>query len=316
MKTAEVKPCFVGIDVSKETLDICILPEKKKFTVPNSDFKELCKQLRPFKPSLIVLEPTGGYETPVLKALIKAGFKVSRESAQKIHYYAKSRGKLAKTDGIDAENIASYAQKYVDEIKTTSLPDKESEVLRQLIARRKNLVNERAREKTRIKKPDICKEVLQSCEKRIQQLNKEISKLEKQIQVRMKSHSEFQKKMEILQSFKGIGETTASNLLIYLPELGQIKSKPLAALSGVAPYQRESGQYKGEQHIRGGRKEVRTSLYMAALSAIQFNPVIKEFYERLINKGKDRMVAIVACMHKMLRILNAMIAKGEEFKPI
>jgi transposase len=314
MQAQNNKPCFVGIDVGKKTLDICVLPQKVSWQVENNgDFLELLKTLQDFSPRLVVLEPTGGYEKAVLNELLKAGVPVSRQHALRIHHHAKSRGKRAKTDPIDAETIAHYAQSHVETIEPLKALDDVEEELRQFVARREDLVKIRTSEKNRLQSPGVCDAIKSSCQKLVDTLNTEIETLEAEIQERLSVREAWRQKKELLLSVPGIGETVASALVAYLPELGTVSHKQIAALVGVVPYARQSGQYQGEQHIGGGRTSLRCLLYMASLAAIRFNPILAALYARLKAKGKKPKVAIVACMHKLLRILNAMIQKQKAF---
>src|SRR3990172_5075518 len=258
MNEPKVKGCFVGIDVSKNTLDIFVRPSGECWTQSNNgNFDELCEKLKPLNPTLIVLEPTGGYELGVLNALIKFGFRVSREHAFKIHHHAKGSGQLAETDRLDASMIAHYAECYSEEIEG----------------------------------------------------------IEEQIREIIQNNEEWRRKQMILETAFGVGSKVSSVLLANLPELGHVNRKQIAALVGVAPFQNQSGRFKGQQRNRGGRSGVRGILYMAALSAKKHDPRIKAFYERLVEKGKKKKVALVACMHKLLRILNAMLSKGVCYQP-
>lgn len=307
--------CFVGIDVSKDKLDICIRPSGKTWTQANGDFDELCDKLEVIDPELIVLEPTGGCELGVLNALIRRGLRVSREHAYKIHHHGRASGQLAKSDKLDASVIAHYAECYSVKIEPMTEPLEEQEFLHQLTSRRKQLVVMRGSEKARLGQPGAFEGIRQSCEKIIRLLSEEIEELERRIRGAIGEKKEWRENQEILESAVGIGEKTSSVLLANLPELGRINHKKIAALVGVAPFQNESGRFKGQQKIKGGRSEVRAALYMPALSAIRHDPRIRAFYERLLEKGKKKKVAITACMHKLLRMLNAMLSKRQCYQP-
>src|SRR3972149_2001786 len=271
MNEPKVKGCFVGIDVSKNTLDIFVRPSGECWTQSNNgNFDELCEKLKPLNPTLIVLEPTGGDELGVLNALIKFGFRVSREHAFKIHHHAKGRGQL---------------------------------------------VSMRAAEKNRLEKAGLSERLRVSCERKIRVISEEIEGIEEQIREIIQNNEEWRRKQMILETAFGVGSKVSSVLLANLPELGHVNRKQIAALVGVAPFQNQSGRFKGQQRIRGGRSGVRGILYMAALSAKKHDPRIKAFYERLVEKGKRKKVALVACMHKLLRILNAMLSKGGCYQP-
>jgi transposase len=303
--------CFVGIDVSKDKLDICIMPSGKSWTQANGDFDELCDKLEVIAPQLIVLEPTGGCELGVLNALIRRGLKVSREHAYKIHHHGRASGQLAKSDKLDASVIAHYAEVYSAKIKPMTESLGKQELLHQLSSRRRQLVVMRGAEKARLGQPGAYEGIRQSCERIIRNLSEEIEELERQIRDAIGQEQQWRENQELLESAVGIGEKTSSVLLANLPELGKINRKKIAALVGVAPFQNESGRFKGQQKIKGGRSEVRAALYMAALSAIRHDPRIRALYERLLERGKKKKVAITACMHKLLRMLNAMLSKRE-----
>lgn len=309
MQAEKTSACFVGIDVSKKTLDLYARPSQESWKAENKDFGPLLDKLQQLKPELIVLEATGGYETGVWKALNQAGFNVCREHPLKIYHHAKGRGRLAKTDRLDASTLAHYAECFANEMVQREFPSEAQQKLQQLVARRKQLVEFKTAETNRKQHPAILPEVQESCIQVIATLDEQIKLVDVSIRKLVEADEAWQRKKEILQSMPGIGETLASLLLGYLPELGTINRKAIAALVGVAPYHHESGQFKGQQHIHGGRPEVREGLFVAALVAKKHNPEIQKFYEHLIKQGKKKKVALVACMHKMLRMLNAMLAK-------
>lgn len=244
--------CFVSIDVSKNTLDIWVRTVNQHWTVSNKNFKTLIQRLHAFTPELIVLEATGGYEVPVLNALSEAGFRVCREHPYKVHHHAKARGRLAKTDRVDASTLAHYAECYASELTVRTLPTPASQELKQLVTRRKQLVNLRASEKNRMQAPATSDTFKASCQSLIEGLTEQIAFLEQEIALVLAGDETWQRKREILQSVAGVGDTTAMTLLTNLPELGQVNRKAIAALVGVAPFRTESGQFKGQQHIRGG----------------------------------------------------------------
>jgi transposase len=309
------RSCFVGIDVSKDKLDICIMPGGKSWTQVNGDFDELCDKLEVMNPELIVLEPTGGCELGVLNALIRRGLRVSREHAYKIHHHGRASGQLAKSDKLDASVIAHYAEVYSMKIKPITEPLEKQELLHQLSSRRGQLVVMRGAEKARLGQPGTFEGIRHSCERIVRNLSEEIEELERQIRDAIGQEQQWRENQEILESAVGIGEKTSSVLLANLPELGKINRKKIAALVGVAPFLNESGRFKGQQKIKGGRSEVRAALYMAALSAIRHDPRIRALYKRLLEKGKKTKVAITACMHKLLRMLNAMLSKRQCYQP-
>jgi transposase len=316
MPVSEEKPCFVGIDVSKKTLDICILPQQECFQVENKSFKSLCKRLKAFSPTLIVMETTGGYEQALYEALNKAGFRVSRENAVNLYHHRRSRGKRAKTDGIDAETIAHYAQCHSDSIRDKEPLDKTQDRLRQLLHRRADLVKSQTAEKNRLQAPVVDSVIVGSVKRTLTFLEKEIAKVGESIEELITQQTSFHAKKQLLTTVTGIGDTIASSFLAWLPELGIFTHKQLAALVGVAPYHHESGQYHGKRRIQGGRGAVRSALYLATLSAVRWNPLLKDFYQALLERGKPKKVALIACAHKLLRIINAMIRKQAPFETI
>lgn len=294
---------------------MCILPQRVFLQEPNTgDFKELLDKLKPYSPALAVAESSGGYDKNVLKALFQAGIPVSQEHALRIHHHAQSRGKRSKTDPIDAETIAHYAQCYADQIQPITCWDEGKETLQQLVKRRSDLVRICVREKNRLKAPSLCSEIQESCSIVLKALLEELKRIEAQIAQWIQKDEILQKKKELLLSVPGLGEVSAHVLLTHLPELGEKSNKTIASLVGVAPFARQSGQYRGERHIGGGRSEVRSVLFIAMMCAVRHNPVLQKFYQHLINKGKKPKVAKIACIRKLLCILNAMLAKQKTFK--
>ena len=314
MEGLEVKPCFVGIDVSRDKLDICVLPNKEHFQVENKCFDALCERLKKLSPTLIVMEESGRYEDAVFRALYAAGLPVCREPSLGLYHYRRSGRERAKSDPIDAEAIAHYGQSYHDRIQLKAPSSDSQERLRQLVNRRDELVKMQSSEKNRLKAPAILEEIKKDCEWLIEMLSSSIQRIDWAIQEEIDSQETLKAKRERLKTAAGVGELTAGALLAWLPELGEISHGQISALVGVAPYHRESGQWKGKRQISGGRTPLRCLLYMSTLSAIRHNEKIKAFYKHLLEKGKPKKVAIVACMRKLLRILNAMLRKQENFQ--
>lgn len=309
----EVNRCFVGIDVSKNKIDIHIRPHNLSWTQGNSSFKSLIKELKKYTPELIVLEPTGGYELGVMGALVGSGFTVSREHARRVYHHAKAMGKLAKTDKIDASVISHYAQSYCEDIKSRKRTKKQL-LLSDLISRRGQLEKMETQEKNRLEKMGHSKEIGRNIEKMLRHITREIEELDKKIDKVIKEDKRLKEKYRILKSVKGIGDRIASSVLALLPELGELNRKEVAALVGVAPYKRESGKQKGREITYGGRRKLRSLMYMGIMTTIRLDEKFKSFYEKLLNKGKKKKVAQVACMHKLLRILNVMVANNECYK--
>ena len=296
---------FVGIDVAKETLEVCVRPDniRKSFANDDQGRIDIARLLAEMMPALIILEASGGYEIPVVEVLALRSLKVAVVNPRQVRDFAKAIGKLAKTDRIDAEIIARFAEVIRPDVRP--LKDKDAQQLQAFIARRRQLVQMLREEKNRLPiapswtKPDI--------EAHIEWLTDCITKAGKDISALIKKTPLWKEKEDLLRTFKGIGPVNACTLLARLPELGQLDRKKIAALVGLAPINRDSGKYRGRRTIFGGRADVRAALYMAALSAIRYNPAIKAFYERLIHAGKLPKVALTACMHKILIILNAMV---------
>jgi transposase len=302
---------YIGIDVSKDHLDLASRfdrtdnPEGKYWRVSytESSVRQLVVQLQGLQPQLIVMEATGGLETSVAAALATAGLPVAIVNPRQTRDFAKATGQLAKTDSIDARGLAHFAQAIKP--KVTPVPDPEAQQLKAALSRRGQLVKMLVEEKNRLGvahpsvKPDI--------EENIDCLEKRIKQIDLQLRQQIQQSSIWCEKLDILTSVKGVGEVTAITLLAELPELGTLSRKKIAKLAGLAPLNDDSGKKKGKRRIWGGRARVRSILYMAALTAIRWNPVIKSFYDRLIAQNKCFKVAITACMRKLLVILNAML---------
>jgi transposase len=296
---------FVGIDVAKETLEVCVRPEniRKGFANDDQGRVDMAHFFAEMTPTLIILEASGGYEVPVVEVLALRGLNVAVVNPRQVRDFAKATGKLAKTDTIDAEIIARFAEVIRPEVRP--LKDKDAQQLQAFIARRRQLVQMLTEEKNRLQiapswtKADI--------EAHIEWLTECIGKVGKDLSVLIKKTPLWREKENLLRTFKGIGPVNAFTLLARLPELGELDGKKISALVGVAPLNRDSGKYRGRRTIFGGRADVRAVLYMAAITAIRHNFAIKAFYERLIHAGKLPKVALTACMHKILIILNAMV---------
>lgn len=301
---------FVGIDVAKASLTVAVRPALSSFVFPNTPGgrKNLAATLRKLSPALVVLEATGGWEREVVETLEEAGLPVRVVNPRQVRDFAKAVGKLAKTDRIDAAILAWFAEATQPEPRP--LPDEETHKLADLLARRKQLQDMLTAEKNRLRRapshlrPDI-EEHIKWLEEKLQELE---GKIEEKIAV-------FAEKRRILMSVPGVGPVTSAVLLGCLPELGKLSGKEIAALAGVAPFNRDSGEHRGRRAVWGGRKEVRAALYMAAVTAVRCNPVLRGFYQRLLAAGKPVKVALVACMRKLLVILNAMVKRGTTWSP-
>ncbi len=298
-------PAFVGIDVSKDSLEIAIHGQPGSWQIANrnSEVKKLADQLARVQPELIVLEASGGYEMLSVSVLSQTGLPVTLINPRRSRNFARSAGFLAKTDRIDAQILARFAQAIQPEPRPLST--EQDEHLSALVTRRRQLINIQCAETNRLKSARL--QVQQSIRRHLEYLETELDELHQEIDLLLEDHHDWQQKKDLLESVPGIGSVTAFTLLAHLPELGLLNEKQIAALVGVAPMNHDSGKWKGKRFVQGGRSSVRSSLYMAALSASRFNPRICKFYESLIDRGKPKKVALVACMRKLLVILNAMV---------
>ena len=300
---------FIGIDVSKSKLDV-YSNEFKIFANTDDGIKDLSKYLESLNPELIGFEATGGLELKMLYFLAEKGFKLSSINPKQVRDFAKASGKLAKTDKIDAKVIAKFVEVFNPPL--VNIPDGETIELNGFVVRRKQLIDILVSEKNRYSSCSS-KASKQSLRKHIKWLEKEINSLEDNINNLLKKSPEWKEKEDILKSVPGVGNVLTFNLLSGLTELGKLNSRQISALVGLAPMNKDSGKFRGKRFTQGGRIDVRTSLYMPTLSAIRNNSVIKAFYDKLIKAGKPPKVAITACMHKLLIILNAMVKKSTKW---
>jgi transposase len=295
---------WVGIDVCKDVLDVYVLPQGLTLQQPNTKIgvQTLIEQLQPSAPSLVVVESTGGLERSLVYGLQTATIPVAIANPRKVKGFAIALGK-AKTDRLDAEVIARFAQTVNP--RTCPITEASSQQLSDLVRRRQQLVEMQVAEKNRLSRASQAVE--SDISEHIQQMQNRIESLNEQIQTLAAQQRDWKRKNEILRSVKGIGQVTAALCVAELPELGKLSDKQIARLVGVAPINHDSGKHKGKRMIQGGRTSIRCGLYMATLVATRHNPVIRDFYQRLLEKGKLKKVALVACMRKLLVILNAMI---------
>ena len=305
---------FVGIDVSKDSLDVAFLPEgiPLKVDYHTKGLLELQRKLPPAGTCLIVVEATGGYQRRVVAELLEAGHLVAVVNPRQVRDFAKGIGVLAKTDRIDASVIARFA-KDVRPQSVAKTSENQTQLV-ELVTRRRQLVELRTSERNRLEHPTT-KSVRKSVQQVIDHLTKQIIKIEKDILVLVESHDDFQGKGGIIASVPGVGAVTVASLLAELPELGLLNRQQISALVGVAPFNRDSGKLKGNRVIRGGRKTLRNVLYMAALSAMRSNPAIRPFAKRLKDNGKPFKVVITACMRKLLVILNTLVKTNTHWSP-
>ncbi|MGE4351712.1 MAG: IS110 family transposase, partial [Bdellovibrionales bacterium] len=301
--TPACHPFWVGVDVGKETLAIHIAASNTALTLPNK--AAAIKAFLAQNPqATLVLESTGGYETAAITLALKAGHTVYRVNARRVRAFMESVGVYAKTDAIDAKALADFAITNVRYLHPFALPTPEMKKLRQLARRRDELIAMRTQETNRLKAPDnSC--LLPSIKAVLKCLKSQIEAVEGQLAQLTENTQGLQEKIAVLTDVKGVGKVTAVNLLVAMPELGQLTGKQVASLAGLAPFPRDSGKKKGYRRTRGGRVEVRRALYMAALSAARYHDDIKVFYLRLITNGKRPLQALIAVARKLLVILNA-----------
>jgi len=302
----------VGIDVSKDKLDVADSRSRKVKQYPNDDkgIARLVEQMQKLSPECIVVEATGGYETTMLVAMAEVKLPVALMNPRQIRDYAKSKGILAKTDAIDALVLAEYADKERPEVRP--LPDCDLRELRALMVRREQLSAMLQMERTRLHQ--ATGRARDSIEDLIEHLDHQIRELDDELDDLIRRSPIWQEKCELLKSVPGVGQRLASTLIAFMPELGDMNRKQVAALVGVAPFNCDSGKHRGERHIWGGRKRVRDTLYMATISAIRHNPHIRQFSERLSDNKKEGKVRVVACMRKLVTMLNAMCATNTHYQ--
>lgn len=303
---------FVGIDVSKRWLEVQVHgeAESRKYGNDPDGIRSLVEQMKALQPVLIVFEATGGYERRAVKALSEAGLAVAVVNPTRVRRFAEALGILAKTDKIDAKVIAHFAS--VVRPAPNGQPSDLEEQLAACVERRRQLLVELTAEKNRLSTSPAC--VREDIEEHIAWLEEHVDSLEAEIQTCIMQKPEWQARAEIIDSVPGVGPVTATTLIAELPELGQLNRQKIAALAGLAPFNKDSGPKKGKRRIFGGRSGIRRPLFMAALSATKCNPVIRAFYESLLKRGKEKKVALIACMRKLLVIINAMVRKGEAWR--
>ena len=301
----EVSRTFVGVDVSKGRLDVAVRPSGESASFSNDELgiKPLVNRLEEIQPTLIVLEATGGIERQLVRALVSAELPVVVVNPRQVRDFAKASGQLAKTDAIDAMVLARFAEAIRPTVRP--LPDESLLELRALIARRRQLTEMIVAERNRL--TAASKSVRKRINTHIRWLEAELGRADKDLDQSIRQSPIWKENEDLLRSVPGIGPVISRTLLAELPELGQLNRKQIAALVGIAPLNRDSGTLRGRRTIWGGRATVRAALYMAALVASRRNAVIRDFYKRLRNTGKAPKVALVACMRKLLTILNAMI---------
>lgn len=296
---------YVGIDVARDQLEVAQRPGPGAWRVSNDEagIAELAKHLRKLRPALVVLEATGGMEMPLVGALAAARLPVVAVNPRQVREFGRATGRLAKTDAIDAQVLAHFAEAVRPQVR--SLPDAATQELSVLLTRRRQLVEMLTAEKNRLRIAG--KPVRADIQEHIRWLQRRLADLDRELTHAIRSSDIWRSQDRLLQSTPGVGPVVSTTLLANLPELGSLNRKEIAALVGVAPLNRDSGTLRGKRTVWGGRSQVRAALYMGALVAARRNPAIRLFYERLLAAGKPKKVALTACMRKLLTILNAMV---------
>jgi transposase len=304
---------FVGIDVAQATLEIAVRPTGESWQVANDEvaFGALVDRLQELAPTLIVLEATGGLQLPVVGALAAAGLPVVAMNPRQVRDFAKATGKLAKTDRIDAQVLAHFADAVRPEVRP--LPDAATRELAILVARRRQLLEMRVAEQNRSR--GVPPRIRAQIREHITWLNRCLAELDREVSQLVRSSPIWRERVDLLRSTPGVGPVLSATMLADLPELGTLSHKQIAALVGLAPLNQDSGKKRGKRVVWGGRASVRGALYMATLVATRHNPVIRTFYQRLLATHKPRKLALTACMHKLLTILNAMVRRQTRWAP-
>jgi transposase len=303
----------VGIDVAKDRLDVAIRPAGEPFKVARDSqgLRDLIARLEPLAPALIALEATGGYETVVAASLAAAGLPVVVVNPAQVRAFAQALGKRAKTDPLDAGVIAHFAEATKPAVR--ALPDAQTQCLADLVARRSQIIAMMVAERQRLKRLTE-RRIRRSIERLLGALQKELSELDSEIDDAVRGSPAWREKENLLASVPGVGKVIARTLIAELPELGTLDRRQIAALAGLAPWTRQSGQWKGKSFIGGGRARVREALFMGAMVAAQHNPVLKAFRDRLVAAGKPKMVALIATTRKLLTVLNAIVRDGKTWQ--
>jgi transposase len=308
-----MEACYVGIDVSRDRLDGHAHPAGEAFSAPRNGagLEALAERLKALRPALIAVEATGGFETIVTAALAAAGLPVVVVNPAQVRHYAQALGKRAKTDPIDAAVIARFAQAAKPEPR--ALPDATTRLLADLVARRRQIVEMMAAEGQRERRAD--KRLKKSIARLRKALERELAELDAEIGEYVRGSPVWAEKEDLLASVPGVGPIIARTLIAEMPELGTLDRRQIAALAGLAPWTRQSGQWKGKSFIGGGRKAVRSVLFLGALAAARHNPVLKAFRDKLVQAGKPKMVAAIAVARKLLTILNAILRDKTPWRP-
>lgn len=306
---------YVGIDVSKDRLDVHILPSDEAFNVERrgAGLEELCRKLLALEPKIVAVEATGGYETIAAAGMASVGLPIVVVNPAQVRAFATALGKRTKTDPIDAAVIARFVSATRPEVRP--LPDEATQILADLVARRRQIVEMLTAERQRAQRLEGRRHVAKSIAQTIAFLERQLASADGDIDDAMRSSPLWREKEDLLSSVPGIGPIIARTLVAELPELGSLSPKQISALVGLAPFTRQSGKWKGKSFIGGGRKTVRSALFIGALSASRFNPVLRAFYQRLIAAGKPKMVALIATARKLIIALNAILRDKTPWHP-
>ncbi len=309
----ERESIYIGIDIAKERVDIAVRPSDRTWSMPygDDDVELLVAQLQDLSPTAVVLEATGGIELPLVAALATASLPVVVVNPRQVRDFAKSTGQLAKTDRLDAMVLAHFAEAVRPPIRP--LRDAETQVPSAVLARRRQVSSIILAEKNRLSR--AIPEVSRRIQAHINWLEQELNDLDSDLRRTVRHSPVWRDKDQLLRSVPGVGDQVSITLLADLPELGTLNRKQIAALVGVAPFSRDSGPHRGKRTVWGGRARVRAALYMGALVASRWNPVIRNFYQRLLAAGKPKKVALTACMRKLLTILNVILKNGQSWNP-
>ena len=306
---------FVGIDVSKDKLDVHVRPSSEVFFVPRNaeGIDEMIRRLRPLSPAIIGIEATGGFEQVVAAGLAGAGLPVAVVNPGQVRAFARSLGQRAKSDPIDAAVIAHFIEATKPDVRP--LPDEQTRLLAELVTRRRQIIQMLVAERQREQHP-LSRSLKKSLARLIKALEKELNTLDEGIDDALRDSEVWKESQDLMKSVTGVGDITARTMLAEVPEIGTLDRRQIASLVGVAPFVRQSGRWKGKSFIAGGRANVRAVLYMAALTAARSNPVLRAFYLRLLANGKCKKAALIAVARKLLTILNAIVRDRKPWTPV
>ena len=310
--------CWVGIDISKDWVDVVVLieervVERKRWDRTAEQLEELANHLLSLAPQGVVLEPTGGLEAPVMAAAVALGLPMMRINPKRVRDFARAHGLLAKTDALDAYALALFGARMQPPVRPW--PEAERQRLMAWVGRQRQLTDMRAGERNRLRRTDDPK-LRASIERVIVFLGEELEQLQQQLRSWVVESETWRPQAELLRSAPGVGEKTSQVLLAYLPELGQLNRRQIASLAGLAPFACDSGQWRGRRQIRGGRSVVRSALYLASWTAVRTAPVFRDFYLQLVARGKARQLALLAVARKLLLVLNEMVRTSSPWQPL